>query len=77
MRKNERRGICSDCGEFPCGKLMPMREWADRAPHNLKTYNLCRIKLLGLEEFMKEAGLNRKKYFMGRMVNAAGPQRPE
>jgi hypothetical protein len=66
--------FCHECGEFPCTFLMPMKEWADRAPHNLKVYNLCRIKRLGVEKFLEEAPLNRRKYFTGKMKIGSGPQ---
>lgn len=65
---------CFECGEFPCARLMPMRDKADRAPHNMKVYNLCRIELLGEAGFLAEAALNRRKYYRGRLVIGAGPR---
>ena len=43
------RGLsfCSQCDDFPCPRLMPAREGADRYPHNIKLYNLCRIQAVG------------------------------
>ena len=64
--------FCNECNEFPCGKLMPVREGADKYPHNLKLYNLCRIKSLGLEKWKDEALLNRKKYFIGKFKPGTG-----
>lgn len=43
--------FCSDCIDFPCDKLHPLAHGADRFPHNLKVYNLCRIKRMGLENW--------------------------
>jgi len=66
--------FCYDCEEFPCTFLMPMKEWAERVPHNLKVYNLCRIQKVGVEKFLEEASLIRKKYFTGKMKIGSGPQ---
>ncbi|HII01495.1 TPA: DUF3795 domain-containing protein [Methanosarcinaceae archaeon] len=54
---------CSECGEFPCGNLMPVADMADIIPHNTKLYNLSRIKLNGLEAWAAEAGAIQQKYF--------------
>jgi hypothetical protein len=64
--------FCHECGKFPCGKLMPVREGADKFPHNLKLYNLCRMKLIGIEAWSEEAALNRKGYFMGKFKPGTG-----
>jgi len=45
---------CSDCNDFPCDNLQPLADKANRIPHNLKTYNLCLIKRLGLKKWAKE-----------------------
>lgn len=55
--------FCCDCGEFPCERLAPLADAATNNPHNLKTYNLCRIKEYGIDRWIAEAGVNRKKYF--------------
>lgn len=46
--------FCSDCPEFPCDLLHPLAHGADKFPHNLKVYNLCMIKKMGLEKWAKE-----------------------
>ena len=66
--------FCYECEEFPCTRLLPAKDGAERLPHNLKVYNLCRIRLLGPEKFLEEATENRKKYFTGKMVIGSGPQ---
>ncbi len=71
----ESKGLhnCSECGEFPCENLMPVVDYADRAPHNTKIYNLSRIKLIGLEAWAKEAAMIQKKYFKGKFVYGQAP----
>ena len=41
--------LCCDCGEFPCVFLAPTADKASQYPHNMKLYNLCRIRKVGLE----------------------------
>jgi hypothetical protein len=36
--------LCSDCDEFPCALLAPVADGATDYPHNIKVYNLCRIR---------------------------------
>jgi len=72
--KAKKLDSCGDCSEFPCRKLMPLAANAERVPHNLKVYNLCRIKQIGAEEFLKESSKNREYYFKGKFKIGAGPQ---
>ena len=68
-------GFCFECAEFPCTRLAPMADQAARVPHNLKVYNLCRIKAVGVESWAAtEAQANRNRYFNGRFQIGAGPQ---
>ncbi len=69
--------FCSECEEFPCSRLMPAADGARFYPHNYKLYNLCRIRLLGLERFLEEAPIIRKRYFHGKFVVGLGPQDPQ
>ncbi|MDA3852340.1 MAG: DUF3795 domain-containing protein [Spirochaetaceae bacterium] len=71
----QKKGLnfCSDCDEFPCTMLQPARDMADRLPHNFKVYNLCRIKRVGAEAFLKEAPGIRERYFKGKMTVGLGP----
>lgn len=64
--------FCFNCNEFPCAKLAPIADGADRYPHNMKMYNLCRIKRVGLEAWIQEAQDIRKKYFTGKFVVGKG-----
>ena len=64
--------LCCDCNEFPCALLAPTADGAARYPHNMKVYNLCRIKKVGLDQWIEEAGEIRKKYFKGKFVVGQG-----
>lgn len=66
--------FCFECDDFPCFKLLPAREGAERFPHNYKLFNLCRIKKLGLKKWAdEEATKIRKLYFRGIFVPGLGP----
>lgn len=71
----ENKGLhnCSECDEFPCENLMPVVDSSTSAPHNTKIYNLSRIKLIGLEEWAKEASMIQQKYFKGKFVYGQAP----
>ncbi|MHC4250330.1 MAG: DUF3795 domain-containing protein [Planctomycetota bacterium] len=65
--------LCSDCSDFPCVLLAPLADGADRYPHNFKLYNLCRIKLVGIDRWIdEEAGRIRHAYFSKRFVAGKG-----
>lgn len=64
--------LCSDCGEFPCAMLAPLAGGAARYPHNFKLYNLCRIKKVGVDKWIEEAGDIRKRYFTMEFVVGKG-----
>lgn len=68
--------FCYECAEFPCKKLMPLAEGAQVYPHNLKVFNLSKIKSMGLERFLEESGKNRFLYYKGKFKMGAGPQEP-
>ncbi len=66
--------FCFECDEFPCNKLQPAKEGADRLPHNYKVFNLCRMKAVGVEKWAdEEAKLIRQRYFSGRFIPGSGP----
>lgn len=69
--------LCSDCPSFPCRKLMPVADGANRFPHNTKLYNLCRIRLLGVDRWLDEVESDRDLYFSGKLVLGKGPVKPE
>ncbi len=67
-------GYCHECAEFPCSMLQPASDRADKLPHNLKVFNLCRIRLLGAEKWLaQEARVTREKYYKGKMIVGQGP----
>ena len=51
----EEKGVrfCYECSDFPCDFLHPYADQAATKAHNLKIFNLCLIKKLGLEEWAK------------------------
>lgn len=65
--------LCLECPDFPCGKLMPVADGANRFPHNTKLYNLGRIGLLGMDRWLEEAEADRELYFSGKLVLGKGP----
>lgn len=70
------RGLafCSQCDDFPCARLMPARDGADRYPHNIKLYNLCRIQAVGLQRWADEEAKHvRERYFHGKFRPGHGP----
>ena len=64
--------LCCDCKEFPCALLAPTADGAAQYPHNMKIYNLCRIKKVGIDQWIEEAGEIRKKYFKAKFVVGKG-----
>ena len=69
------RGVefCCDCTDFPCEFLAPLADGADQYPHNMKIYNLCRIKKIGLDRWIEmEAGHIRKNYFTAKFIVGKG-----
>jgi len=63
---------CFECQEFPCEKLRPTKMGADY-PHNIKMYNLCRMKLIGVDKWIEEAAEIRKLYYEGTFQVGKGP----
>jgi len=70
--------FCHQCNEFPCRKLQPCLDGADRYPHNLKMFNLCRIRQVGLEKWAREESAEiRDRYKTGKLQVGSGPVVPE
>lgn len=70
----EAKGVtyCFECDEFPCGLLAPSAQGASY-PHNMKVYNLCRMKYNGIEAWVEESATIRKRYYEGDFVVGQGP----
>jgi hypothetical protein len=43
--------FCYECPDFPCDHLHPCADRATQVPHNIKVFNLCLIKKMGLESW--------------------------
>jgi hypothetical protein len=48
---NKNVEFCFDCSDFPCDLLHPLADRAEKFPHNLKVFNLCMIRKIGLENW--------------------------
>lgn len=66
--------FCSDCDEFPCVYLHPSADRANVLPHNLKVYNLCKIKNEGLNHFIQQSAEIKARYYAGKMFVGKGPR---
>ena len=66
--------FCFECADFPCNRLQPTADRAETFPHNMKVFNLCRMKAVGPEKWAEEeAALIRLKYYKGKLVIGKGP----
>ena len=63
---------CYECADFPCNLLRPTKQGADY-PHNMKVYNLCRMKLVGIDKWIEESAEIRKLYYECRFEVGKGP----
>lgn len=72
--KQKKVDFCYECDEYPCSRLIPAADRAERIPHNLKVFNLAYIEHQGLEKFASEAPRMKEKYFKGKMMIGKGPQ---
>ena len=63
---------CFECDDFPCDKLMPTKDGV-QYPHNMKMYNLCRMKSKGIEKWIEESSEIRKRYYTGKFQVGKGP----
>ncbi|MBN1690341.1 MAG: DUF3795 domain-containing protein [Dehalococcoidia bacterium] len=66
--------FCSECIDFPCVKLMPCSDRAERLPHNIKIASLALRKNKGSFEWEKTIKDVYSRYFHGVMVIGRGPQ---
>jgi hypothetical protein len=66
--------FCSECADFPCIKLMPCSDRADKLPQNIKIFSLTLRKTKGAYEWEKAIKDVYNRYFHGKMVIGHGPQ---
>jgi hypothetical protein len=72
--RDRRVFFCFECRDFPCERFTPAVDGADRSLHNLKLFNLCRMKVVGLERWAHEESLMiRMRYLKGRPMVGCGP----
>ncbi len=64
--------FCHQCDSFPCENLMPLADGAAKFPHNMKVYNLCLMKRIGVEAWAKQTPEIRKTYFTKGLVIGEG-----
>ena len=57
--------FCHECGDFPCDNLRPTKNGANY-PHNIKMYNLCRMKHFGIDKWIEEAEEIQNLYYNGK-----------
>ncbi len=61
--KEKELDYCFQCDSFPCEFLMPVADGAERFPQNIKLYNLCTMKRIGVEAWKEQATEIRNTYF--------------
>ena len=63
-----KKGIdfCFECADFPCDNLHPYADMALQRLHNVKVFNLCLMKNMGVETWATTKSKNvRDTYFKG------------
>jgi hypothetical protein len=64
---------CVECDDFPCGKLAPAADKADKVPHNMKIYNLLLMKKEGLGAWIEKVPALMNLYYKGELIYGTGP----
>ena len=73
--KDKELEFCFECEQFPCIMLQPVKDGADRYPHNFKLFNLCRMQAVGVEKWAdEESFLIRQRYYSGEFILGSGPK---
>jgi hypothetical protein len=69
--------FCCECADFPCDHLHPYADRASSRTHNIKLFNLCLIRKLGVERWAREkASRVRQTYFHGTLrIHASDDKR--
>lgn len=63
---------CFECNDFPCELLMPLADGASKFPQNIKLFNLCLMKKIGVEKWAEQSGDIRKTYFTKKIQIGEG-----
>lgn len=61
---------CSECVDFPCDQLQPMADKSTEIYHNLKCYNLSRIKKMGLEAWVQNEATSSWNSYMTQRLDS-------
>ena len=69
---NKGLDYCFECDTFPCELIMPLAANAEKMPHNMKLYNLCMMKRIGVEAWCDQASSIRETYFGTNFVIGQG-----
>ena len=70
--------FCFECDEFPCTRLQPCLDGADKYPQNFKLFNLMRMQKVGVLCWAEnEAALIRARYKVGKIQIGGGPHLAE
>ncbi|MHB1002140.1 MAG: DUF3795 domain-containing protein [Armatimonadota bacterium] len=60
--------FCFECQDFPCDHLHPYADKADKYPLNVRVFNLCLIKKMGLEAWAESKAKSvKEEYFKGKL----------
>ena len=75
----DKKGVkyCFECNDFPCDYLMPIADGANKFPQNIKLFNLCLMKRIGVDAWIEKAGDIRKTYFTKSIVIGEGGSKEE
>jgi len=70
----DKKGVdyCFECDTFPCEYLMPIADGSSKFPQNIKLYNLCTMKKIGVDAWAEKAKEIRKIYFTKSMAIGEG-----
>lgn len=68
---------CFNCSDFPCKYLMPLADGAGKFPQNIKVYNLCLMKKIGIDNWIEQAADIRHTYFTKKIAIGEGGSKEE
>lgn len=74
LKCTQEKGVrfCFECSDFPCSMLMPLADGSNQYPHNVKLFNLCMMKKIGVEDWTKQANTIRENYFTTKFQIGSG-----
>jgi hypothetical protein len=65
--------FCYECNDFPCDLLHPLADRAEKFPHNLKVFNLCKIQKVGLNNWAQNFSKKSfEKYYNDKLDDCVG-----